>query len=426
MSIVSTASSETAAGSAETSRFREKRERIVDAASVLIARHGVRGLTFVDVAQEVDLNTTSITYYFKRKELLAAATFERALVCLDEHVETAGREGTPQDRVAAFLSLSLDHLSRIRKGEARPVSGLSDMRAMDEPVRSELFARFMAVFRKVRAFFGDLDDPRTKSLNIARAHVLVENVFWLPAWLPRYSAADFERVNLRLFELFERGLAPDGAVWMPDRLHLPEERQDDPSEAGLETFLRAATRLMNERGYRGASVERIASEINVTKGSFYHHLDGKDALVLECFQRSYNRVSQVQHLANAAGGSHWHRLSSTVATLLDIQFEDSFPLLRTTALQVLPAELRSRVVDRSNRMARRFAGMMIDGITEGSIRPIDPLIASQALMAMLNAAIDLRRWADGQARPVAIRDYASTLAYGLFREPPQDDPGTGG
>ena len=33
-------------------------------------------MTFADVARRVGLNTTSVTYYFKRKEDLAAAAFE--------------------------------------------------------------------------------------------------------------------------------------------------------------------------------------------------------------------------------------------------------------------------------------------------------------------------------------------------------------
>ena len=75
--------------SAKTRRFQEKRERILDAAATLINRHGVRGMTFVDVAQLVDLNTTSITYYFKRKELLASAVLERSLERIEALIEDA-------------------------------------------------------------------------------------------------------------------------------------------------------------------------------------------------------------------------------------------------------------------------------------------------------------------------------------------------
>ena len=60
-----------------------------------------------------------------------------------------------------------------------------------------------------------------------------------------------------------------------------------PVPAGAsDAFLQAATFLINEQGYRGASVEKISARLNVTKGSFYHYNDNKDDLVANCFERS--------------------------------------------------------------------------------------------------------------------------------------------
>jgi AcrR family transcriptional regulator len=190
----------------------------------------------------------------------------------------------------------------------------------------------------------------------------------------------------------------------------------DDAVPGREAFLLAATRLINELGYRGASVQRIASERGVTKGSFYHHLDAKDDLVIACYKRSFDLIAAAQRLADAAGGSHWTRLSSAIATLLDVQFSEGGPLLRTTALSGLPPGVRTAMVDRSNRIARRYAGTIMDGIAEGSIRPVDALIAAQALMALQNAAFDMRKWAGTMPTERAIQVYASTLLFGLFDE----------
>ena len=89
-------------------------------------------------------------------------------------------------------------------------------------------------------------------------------------------------------------------------------------------------------------------------------------------------------------------------------------MLRTTALSGLAPEVRDATVARSNRVARRYAGTISDGIAEGSMRPVDPVIASQALMALQNAAFDLRKWANAMPRDRAIAMYASTLLFGMF------------
>jgi AcrR family transcriptional regulator len=219
-------------------------------------------------------------------------------------------------------------------------------------------------------------------------------------------------VQRRLLQVFEHGLAPDGARFSSVELDIGAG--EPPLEPGRLAFLRAATRLISERGYRGASVERIALELKVTKGSFYHHLEAKDDLVLECFTRSYARVSQAQRAADAVSGDQWRKLCSAIAALLDIQFAGVWPLLRTSALQTLPVEVRPAVLERSDRMALRFAGAIADGISEGSIRAVDPMIASQAIMATLNAAYELQNWATTWSRSEAVALYASSLAYGLF------------
>jgi len=396
-------------------RFERKRELILDAATALINQRGVKGMTFLEIAQSVNLNTTSVTYYFRLKEQLAAAVFEHAIERLEAMAREAGAEPDPQARVARYLQLHFDHHRRVLKGEERPIATLSDIRALDDAVRLPLERHFQAVFRLIRGFFGGYgDDAARKALLTARTHMLTEMTFWLPIWVNRYSASDFDRVRARLFELLAHGIAPANAAWAPDLIADLDAPYQSASDATGPAFLRAATRLINERGYRGASVDRIVAELKVTKGSFYHHLDAKDDLVLECFRRSYGRVSRAQRLADETGGDQWHRLSSSIATLLDVQFAGDWPLLRTTALQALPGDLRQDVVERSNRMALRFAGTLVDGISEGSIRPVDPMIASQVVMATLNAAYDLRSWASALPRERAVALYASTLATGLF------------
>ncbi|MFN3834823.1 MAG: TetR/AcrR family transcriptional regulator [Glycocaulis sp.] len=402
---------------AKTSRFHQKRERILDAATELINRHGVKGMTFVDVAQMVELNTTSITYYFKRREHLAAAVLERSLERTEAMVRQAGSAASPRDRVAALLEASFTLQAQVRDGSGRPVAILSDIRALSPALRDSLNHRYVEIFRTLRGFFDMGDGEPGKARAMAAAHVLVQNIFWLPAWLGQYSTGDFPRVARRLMEVFEHGIAVDGAPWAPRFLEIDEDALKTGIEGMPDNFMRAATFLINERGYRGASVEQIAAEINVTKGSFYHHLDAKDDLVLECFRRSYGRVSLVQRAAANAGGDHWQQLQSAIASLLDVQFFSDFPLLRTTALQALPNEWRDDVLERSNRMARRFAGMMIDGISEGTVRAVDPLIASQVVMGAINSSYDLRKWASGQSREAAIAHYGGTLARGLFAAP---------
>ena len=395
---------------AGTKRFRAKRDLILAAAADAINEQSAKGMTFADVARRVGLNTTSVTYYFKRKEDLAAAAFEHTLDYLLVMLDTAMEAATPQERVARFLALNFARLARVERGEERAMAVLSDLRATVEPNRARLMSGWREVFRRTRNLWGDAPTRAHTDLYGARAHVLLENSFWSAVWLQRYERDQYARCEARLVDVVTHGIAEPEARWTPTMLDL-EHEETEPSRAA---FLLAATRLINELGYRGASVQRIASELNVTKGSFYHHLDAKDDLVLACYRRSFDTIADAQGQADDLGGSQWQRLSSTIATLLDIQFAERAPLLRTTAMSGLPPRERSAMVDRSNRIARRFAGTIMDGIAEGSCRPVDALIAAQSLMALQNAAFDMRKWAGTMPRSRAIMMYASTLLFGMF------------
>lgn len=397
-------------GRGETERFRAKRDAILAAAASVINEQSAKGMTFAEVASRVGLNTTSVTYYFKRKEDLAAAAFEVTLDGLDAMLSEAERETTPVARVARYLDQNMERLTRIENGQEQAFAMLSDLRAMEGEVRQRLMLRWQQVFRRTRALWGKGNSRGATDLNGARAHVLLENTFWLPIWLIRYDADEYPRVAARLMDIFRHGIAVSAARWTPHMLDLTHQQH----QTGREAFLVAATRLINELGYRGASVQKIAGELNVTKGSFYHHLDAKDELVIECYKRSIDIIAGAQRLVERLDGDEWDRLTSVTATLLDFQFSDKGPLLRSTALSGLPLDVRETMIDRSNRIARRFAGMLSDGIAEGSIRAIDPLIASQTMMAMQNAAFDLRKWAGTMPRERAIALYASTIAFGLF------------
>ncbi|NIZ08430.1 TetR/AcrR family transcriptional regulator [Pseudooceanicola sp. HF7] len=396
----------------DSERFARKREEILNAAMRQIADRGLKGLTLTGTAKAVGLNTTSITYYFRRKELLAAAVMERALDRFTDLLLPQASD--PRSYMARVLDQNMDLVLQIRRGSAAPLRCLSDMRALEEPDRSTLLNRYFALIRQVAARFGSMETPEEKGRNIARAQLFCDILHWSRSWLDLYAEADLPRVRARLLDLLENGFAMPGATWAPALIPVDPAEQV-ASVITSETYLRVATRLINERGYRGASVERIAAELNVSKGSFYHHLSGKDDLVRACFDRSYSRISATQHAAVAQGADDWARVTSAIASLMDVQLRDQMPLLRDTALLALPEELRPDVLRRNDRLARRFAGMMSDGIAAGTIRPVDPNLASQILMGAVNSAVDMApRVARWPSREAAIRAYAGPLAFGFL------------
>jgi AcrR family transcriptional regulator len=393
----------------QTPRFARRRGEILDVASNLINVHGTRGMTLTAVAKALGLDTSSVTYYFKRKDVLAAACLERTLLRLRDSAATAAHGPDPRSRARAFLHDQFELHLRQRLPGATKLALLSDMRALDPDTRAPLDALYTEMARLVRGFFDAGEAPEAESRTLIASSILIHNVHWLPAWLPHYLERDLDRAEARLFDILDRGLAA-ARDWPVDIAPL-----DPPDGGDAQTrFLHAATNLINREGYVGASVEKIAAELGVSTGSFYHHLENKDDLVVACFDRSYALLDTAQARADASGNDEGERLAIMVSSLVALQFAADSPLLRTSAYQALPIDLREQMLQRTDRVTRHIAGTIADGVADGSLRAVDPEIAGHSIMAAIDAAASLRRWAGQHPLDEAVTQFSAALRSGIF------------
>jgi AcrR family transcriptional regulator len=395
-----------------TLRYGRKREAIVAAATAILNRHGVKGMTLAQVAEKVGLITTSVTYYFKRKEDLASACFLSGIERLNRMVVEASAEATVSARLHTLLDLFFATCRRVRDGLEPPIPVFSDILALEPEHQAPVGAAYIDLFRRMRTLFREAGVGKTDGrAATARTQILLEQLHWSAAWLHRYDVEDYPRVRDRMHDILMHGLSRPGAAWNPAPLELRALRGGGDSQR--ETFLLAATRLINQRGYRGASVEKMSASLNVTKGSFYHHHQAKDDVVVACFNRSFEVFRAAQTAAKALNADEWTQISSAAAALVEFQLSDQGPLLRTSALSALPEAIRVEMVALSNRVSDRWAAMISDGIANGVVRPVDPFIAAQMLNATLNAAADLTVLLAGVGGREAADLYAKPLLMGV-------------
>ena len=135
-------------------------------------------MTFADVARRVGLNTTSVTYYFKRKEDLAAAAFETHARHADRDARRGARGGRRREaRVARYLALNMERLARIERGEERAFAVLSDLRATEEPIARPADGGLARRIPQDARAVGRGRDPRAdRSVRRARARAAGEHL----------------------------------------------------------------------------------------------------------------------------------------------------------------------------------------------------------------------------------------------------------
>lgn len=88
-------------------------KRILDAAHAVFIRRGTAGARMQEIAREAGVNQALLHYYFRSKEQLARAAFERAASqLLPAVIDVMGSADDIDRKVARVVSLELDHLSR--------------------------------------------------------------------------------------------------------------------------------------------------------------------------------------------------------------------------------------------------------------------------------------------------------------------------
>lgn len=393
---------------APTRRFEQRKSAIIVSAVDVLNRKGVRGMTLADVATQLGLVPTGVIYYFRNKEELAAACFLDSVDRYNALAAQAAHGADARERLRLFLDAFFEARRRIRLGEAPPLAAFNDVRALNcAPVN----AAYVDMFRRVRALLEGRETRRlSKSALSARAQILIAEVLWAPVWLPRHDPEDFGRVSQRVFSITADGLAAPGAAWDP--LALPALVQPTGA-ASHENFLRAATQLINEEGYRGASVEKISARLNVTKGAFYHHHETKDELVLACFERTFEVMRRAIRQAEEVATSGLQVLTTVASALVEYQMAGDAPLLRASALTSVPEAIQPQLVAQFDRLSDRFASLISDGIADGLVRPLDVNIGAQMLTAMINAAAELHHWAPGVTPQTAAALYVRPFFEGL-------------
>ena len=177
----------------------------------------------------------------------------------------------------------------------------------------------------------------------------------------------------------------------------------------LDAVLTAAVRLFNERGYDATSMFDIAESLGITKSSVYHHISGKEQLLLLAMDRALDGLFEAAAEVRALEVSAIERLEQLIrrsVLVLDARFAFVTVLLR----------VRGNTEAEKHALARRrdFDTLVTDLVKqaqmEGSVRPdVEPATAARLLLGMV---ISLTEWYRPRAGgAAAIADTVAAVAF---------------
>ncbi len=178
-------------------------------------------------------------------------------------------------------------------------------------------------------------------------------------------------------------------------------------------ILEVSARMFAKNGYSATSLQHIAEDLGILKGSLYYYINSKDDLLYEVIRTVY--VTGVENFRANAGAEApaverlWKAIAGHIVYLVH----------NLTATTVFLHEYERLSPERKAELAyfdyaAELKRLIIEGQREGSLRSdLDPTLA--ALSALGSANWVYRWYHDGSAKPEEIgRHFADLAVCGML------------
>jgi AcrR family transcriptional regulator len=172
----------------------------------------------------------------------------------------------------------------------------------------------------------------------------------------------------------------------------------------------AAVRVFHKKGYASASIQDVAAEVGVLKGSLYHYIDSKEDLLARIFEDSAGHFTEMLDEASGLDERPVERLRS-FARACSLWYLRNIErvAIYATEWKHLTGKRRKDVVEIREDYERRLAGLIGEVKEAGEASPeLDVNFATYFIFGALNGLPDWYR-RRGPDKPERIADAYAEL-----------------
>lgn len=171
---------------------------------------------------------------------------------------------------------------------------------------------------------------------------------------------------------------------MEQKNHLSINESDTKREEKVKRFYRTSVELFARKGYYETTMDEIAQAMGVAKGTIYYNFENKEDLYLSVIQQGVDMLKEQLLQAISDGNSTREKIERIIKCQLDF-FEQEHDLVSLFLI-----ELFANDQQRSKRASKMLSDCLqiirstIDnGVTDGSLRGLDPETATSSLFGMV-------------------------------------------
>lgn len=167
-----------------------------------------------------------------------------------------------------------------------------------------------------------------------------------------------------------------------------EKRRAALEGAMQEEVHRVAAAILRSEGLAALTMDRIAREVGVSRGTLYNYFADSDAVLNFVETRAIEPIAAAIDDIAEGEGSASDKLSAIAHTMLDGLYQDRALAMALFAKQELEGPRAAHKIAKRNRILEIVRGILADGVARGELRDVSPDPAAELFLGAIGGLID--------------------------------------
>jgi AcrR family transcriptional regulator len=178
-------------------------------------------------------------------------------------------------------------------------------------------------------------------------------------------------------------------------------------------ILRAAAGVFRRRGYHGASVNQIASALDMAPGNLYYYFRNKEDILYVCHDYSLGLILKELKEVEPSQLSPDRQIHRLIVAFVHLFIDVLHGTAWTLEVEALSPPLLKKVIAKRDRIDKGFRKILGEGMRTGLFARRDPKLAAFVIFGAINW---IPRWYDpagGATSHEIAQAFADYLVAGL-------------
>ncbi|WP_298634702.1 TetR/AcrR family transcriptional regulator [uncultured Umboniibacter sp.] len=357
-----------------------RRRQIMERAAAAFNQFGYEGVSIANLASTLGMRSSNIYYYFDTKEVLLRDCYCDSLdTYAAQLAEIKQQSASYQEIIRNFFSFHFRTWHEVHTSVKPPLAMIYEQHLLSPEAGLQVKTAFDSVQIQLGEYFQQCQNSGLlrEFPHQAAADFLHAIFDWGTVWTNRiHSPEQISKISEINSDVYLNGVATHYESQLLSELrHLDICEQIIQRAASLEgqapskdAISCAATRLFNTQGYEASSIDRICTEVGLTKGAFYHHFKDKNALLKYAFRQAFtfDRYLYQEVVQHAKNGLDAIKLLVQLDAMTIHNQHIQLPLFRL--INKLAPEDISVAIQEVDDNRKRFMEFVASGVQDGSMR----------------------------------------------------------